>query len=88
MNINKNNYEEYFLLYADNELSDQEKNIVEAFVKQHPDLEEEFLIIKQSVIKPDADLKLEDKSFLFRQQKSLLIILITRKFLYCIMIMN
>ena len=69
MNIDKDNYEEYFLLFADNELSDQEKNMVEVFVKKHPDLEEEFLIIKQSVLKPENDLKLEDKNSLFRHTK-------------------
>jgi len=67
MNINRDNYEEYFLLYADNELSDQEKNAVEAFVKQYPDLEEELVIIKLSISKPDVDCILEDKSFLFKK---------------------
>ena len=43
MNINRDNYEEFFLLYADNELSVQEKNAVEDFVRQHPDLEEELV---------------------------------------------
>jgi hypothetical protein len=67
MNINRDNYEEYFLLYADNELSEQEKNAVEVFVKQHPDLEEELVIIKLSVSKPDDDSMLEDKNFLFKE---------------------
>jgi len=67
MNINRDNYEEYFLLYADNELSEQEKNIVEAFVNAHPDLEEELSVIKLSVTKPDDNCVLEDKSFLFKE---------------------
>ncbi|MEO6455169.1 MAG: hypothetical protein ABIN97_13910 [Ginsengibacter sp.] len=66
MKINQDNYEEYFLLFADNELSDPEKKMVEDFVRQHTDLEEEFLNIKQSVLKPENDLKFEDKSSLFR----------------------
>ena len=58
MNINRNNYEEYFLLYADNELSAAEKNMVEMFVKQNTDLEEEFIMFQQSVVKPDNTISL------------------------------
>ncbi len=67
MNINRNNYEEYFLLYADKELSAAEKINVEMFVKDNPDLEEEFLMIQQSVVKPDLSETLEDKSFLLQK---------------------
>lgn len=70
MNINIDNYEEYFLLFADNELSAEEKNIVEAFIKEHAELEEEFLNIKQSVFKTESDVKLKDKSSLFRRTKT------------------
>jgi hypothetical protein len=67
MNINRDNYEEYFLLYADNELSQEEKTVVEDFVKQNPELEEEFLMIKLSVSKPDENCVLKDKSFLLKE---------------------
>lgn len=69
MNINRNNYEEYFLLYADKELSANEKSMVEMFVQQNPDLEEEFVMLQQSVIKPDTTITLEDKSSLFRKDE-------------------
>ena len=68
MNINRNNYEQYFLLYADNELSAVEKSMVAMFVQQNPDLEEEFLMLQQSVVTPDESITLVDKSFLFRQE--------------------
>ena len=68
MNINRNNYEEYFLLYADKELSEDEKSMVEMFVQQNPDLEEEFVTLQQSVVKPDNTITLEDKSSLFRNE--------------------
>jgi anti-sigma factor RsiW len=68
MNINRNNYEQFFLLYADNELSDQEKKIVTMFVQENPDLEEEFLMLQQSVVTPDKDITIGDKSFLLKQE--------------------
>jgi hypothetical protein len=68
MIIDRNNYEEYFLRFADNELSEQEKFALETFVKLYPDLEEELAIIKLSIVKPDNDVRLLDKSFLFKQE--------------------
>src|SRR6476620_4771051 len=68
MNINRNNYEQFFLLYADNELYDQEKNMVTMFVQENPDLEEEFLMLQQSVVTPDKDITIGDKSFLLKQE--------------------
>ena len=68
MNINRNNYEEYFLLYADNELSADEKNMVEMFVQQNPDLEEEFIMLQQSVVKPDNTIALNDKNFYSKKE--------------------
>jgi hypothetical protein len=68
MNINRNNYEEYFLLYADKELSAEEKSMVEMFVKQNADLEEEFVMLQQSVVKPDATVRLADKNSLYRSE--------------------
>jgi hypothetical protein len=52
MTINRNNYEAYFLLYIDNELSVAEKNMVDVFAAANPDLQEELVMLQQSVIKP------------------------------------
>lgn len=68
MNINLNNYEEYFLLYADNELSDKEKHEVENFVKQFPGFEEEFNMVKLTINFPDESVSLVDKSFLIKNE--------------------
>ena len=68
MNINRNNYEEYFLLYADKELSAEEKSMVEMFVKQNADLEEEFFMLQQSVVKPDTTIRLANKNSLFKSE--------------------
>lgn len=66
MNINRHNYEEYFLLYVDNELTDAERSAVEEFVAQNPDLEEELVMMMQSVLKPDTRTVFPHKELLFR----------------------
>ncbi len=68
MEINRNNYEEYFLLYADNELSATEKKVVEIFLQENVDLKEEFLMIKMAVNSPEKEIKLLDKSFLLKKE--------------------
>ena len=73
MNINRNNYEEYFLLYADNELTDSEKVEVIMFLKQNKDLEDEFRMIHNTISTPEASVELPDKSFLYRKNKEIFI---------------
>ncbi|MDP4285350.1 MAG: hypothetical protein Q8891_13070 [Bacteroidota bacterium] len=70
MNINRNNYEEYFLMYADNELSPTEKKVVEIFVQENADLKEEFYMIRLTVSSPDEEVVLTDKSFLIKSELS------------------
>jgi type VI protein secretion system component VasF len=50
MNINRNNYETYFLLYADGELGATDKEAVEKFVTIHPDLGEELDMLLETVL--------------------------------------
>lgn len=40
--IHPGNYEEYFILYMDNELSDEQIKMVDVFLLTHPDLQSEF----------------------------------------------
>lgn len=58
------NYETFFLLYADGELSPSEQESVLQFVAQHPLLEEEFNRIKALKFIPDKGLVMMDKSVL------------------------
>jgi hypothetical protein len=64
IHITRHNYEEYFLLYVDNELSAAERMAVEAFVSSHPDLREELDILLQTTVLEASHTSIGDKSFL------------------------
>ena len=55
MNINHHNYEEYFILYMDNELGSDARRMVEAFVQQHPELKGELDLLLQYKLVPDTE---------------------------------
>jgi hypothetical protein len=64
--ITRDNYEVYFVMYVDNELEAAERKAVERFLQQHPDLEEELVMLQQSVLRPDEQIVFEQKELLFR----------------------
>ncbi len=68
VDININNYEEFFLLYIDRELDAAASDKVENFVLQHPRLQEEFTLLKQTVLQPEA-ITFADKSSLYRKEE-------------------
>jgi hypothetical protein len=68
MQINRQSYEEYFLLYADGELNESEKKAVEEFIDQNPDLAGELSIIQETVFKPDGGIVFDNKELLYKNE--------------------
>jgi hypothetical protein len=68
MNIDRHNYEEYFLLYIDNELNVDQKKQVDLFVQENPDLEEELVMLKQSRLIPDDSIVFDRKHSLMKEE--------------------
>ena len=64
MIINRHNYEECFILYWDNELTASQKQAIENFVNENPDLQDEFRILGETRFVPDKNLQFEGKEFL------------------------
>jgi hypothetical protein len=66
MNINRHNYEEYFILYMDNELGSDERRMVEAFIDKNADLKEELELLLQYKLVPDNNIVFEGKEELMK----------------------
>lgn len=66
MKINSNNYEEFFLLYADNELTESVRAEVEKFVEEHPDLRDELYLFAQTKLPVEDALVYPCKAGLFK----------------------
>ena len=64
--ITRDNYEAYFVMYVDDELSAADRKAVENFVQHHPDLEEELVMLQQSVLRADEHIVFEQKELLFK----------------------
>jgi hypothetical protein len=72
MDINRHNYEEFFLLYIDKELNAGERKAVEQFIQENPDLREELEMLKQSVFTPEKNLIFTNKQALLHPSSSLI----------------
>ncbi len=68
ININRHNYEEFFLLYVDRELSVTERLAVEQFVQENPDLQHELEALQQTMLTEDIAFEMPDKSSLYKEE--------------------
>lgn len=66
MQINRNNYEHFFLLYADEELRADERKAVEDFVAENEDVRIELEMLQAAVL-PIEEIMFADKSFLYKE---------------------
>ena len=71
MIINRHNYEEFFLMYVDNELTPAQRAGVEAFVQQHQDLSDELKMLQQATIVPEEDIQFTTKDLLYRTEQGI-----------------
>jgi hypothetical protein len=69
MNINRNNYEVFFLLYVDQELNEADKLEVEEFLLSNPDLQVEMEMLSSVILPQETAITVfPDKSKLFRTE--------------------
>jgi hypothetical protein len=65
--INQHNYEHYFLLWVDGELSSEEKVAVERFMLEHPDLADELAALQDTILVPEEQIIFNGKDQLLKQ---------------------
>ena len=73
IHITRTNYEEYFLLYIDNELSGEDRKAVEAFAMLHPDLGEELELLQGTTLEA-FDLSFDNKESLLAETMKLSVV--------------
>ena len=69
MNIDRHNYEEFFIPYLDNELSASDRQLVEDFAAANPDLKAELDLLLQSKFEPETDITFTGKAGLLKHEE-------------------
>ncbi len=67
MQVNRHNYESFFLLYVDKELSAADRKAVDVFVKENPDLQMELALLQKTIMSSD-DIVLHKKDWLYMEE--------------------
>ena len=67
--VNEHNYEEYFILYGDNELGKDDREYVEQFVLRNPQYQPEFQLLLQARLEADNNIVYPDKESLYRYER-------------------
>ena len=67
MNINRHNYETFFLLYVDRELSAVERKAVEQFVEENTDLKTELQLLLETAL-PSEPISFNAKNLLYKNE--------------------
>lgn len=70
MNINRHNYEEFFLMYVDNELTAAQRTALETFVEENPDLRAELEMLQDTVMQPEENISFGNLASLLKQESS------------------
>ncbi len=70
--INRNNYEEYLLMYLDGELSSEDRKSMELFLESNPDIQEELSLLQQTILQPEA-IEFSGKADLYRKAEGITI---------------
>ncbi len=70
MNINRDNYEQFFLLYVDNELSADERNAVDLFLAENADLRGEFQMLSETTL-PAEEISFGFKNSLLKKENEI-----------------
>ncbi|MBN8865507.1 MAG: hypothetical protein J0H92_19185 [Sphingobacteriales bacterium] len=66
--INAGNYEEWFFLYIDNELTPQQRLDVEAWITDKPGYAAELQVLQHTRLQPDTSIVFPDKQSLYRTE--------------------
>ncbi len=73
MHINRDNYEEYFISYIENELSNAERLAVERFANENVDLKNELKLFQQTKLVADEKIIFADKKSLLQKNSTKII---------------
>lgn len=71
--INMSNYEEWLVLYVDNELTGEQKLLVEKFAEANPQVKEELNLFGQTRLEPQ-EIVFDDKASLYRREEKVRVV--------------